>query len=731
MCQTSKRGTGVSFTLWDYFDINSIGKKDGVVGEKFGKYELVRKLAVGGMAEIFLATHLGPEGFKKHVAIKRILPHLTEDSDFVTMFLDEARLVARFNHPNLVQIFELGQVKDNYFLAMEYVQGTSMSKVLKTCAKRQLPFPLEYGAKIVSYACEGLEYAHNFTDPDGSSLNLIHRDVSPQNIMLSYDGVVKVLDFGIAKAAGNLYQTRTTSLKGKAAYMSPEQITQKSGMDRRSDIFSLGIVLFEYATGKRPFDGDTELELMMGIVQSSPTDPREYEPNIPEDLVKIMMTALQKDRRARYQSARELRADLELFLLNRQMMVDSYTLSNFLREVLPQGESITGYSVPTPSRPSLQPDDMTDRKTDRSPPRRTPMPRPGTGRRPRPEVPEDADAPTILTPSEVIRPLVGAEILDGDKTLDGAEPLVDLSLPKDSPTEEDPAAASDADRKSMMFTIVGLAIIIVLGASAAFLFFGSGNGKGNQTADAGMLIGKPAIPEEPQRLPEDAGVVVAKTSEPTLRPDAGLQAAADPGLDAGSIAAVADKGPRVANSTYPPKKKKRKRRRKRIIHETTPPVKPPDQPKEKPDAGVEVAVVQNKGSVMIYSQPWTEVSIDGTSYGSTPIDGPISLSSGKHIVQLANPAKGIKFRQRIQIRAGKKHNIRKKFRKGFLKVFVKPFGKVYVDGSLKGQTPLGDDLGLYEGTHFLRVTCTRTGKEDNRKIKIEPGKTITVKLDLR
>ena len=139
------------------------------MGERFGKYELVRKLAVGGMAEIFLATHMGPEGFKKHVAIKRILPHLTEDQDFVTMFLDEARLVARFNHPNLVQIFELGQVKTNYFLAMEYVQGSSMSKVIKACRKKQIPFPLEYGAKILSNACEGLEYAHNFTNADGSS----------------------------------------------------------------------------------------------------------------------------------------------------------------------------------------------------------------------------------------------------------------------------------------------------------------------------------------------------------------------------------------------------------------------------------------------------------------------------------------------------------------------------------------------------------------------------------
>ncbi|HUU01155.1 MAG TPA: protein kinase [Myxococcota bacterium] len=675
------------------------------MGEKFGKYELARKIAIGGMAEIFLATHVGPEGFKKHVAIKRILPHLTEDNDFVTMFLDEARLVARFNHPNLVQIFELGQVKKNYFLAMEYVQGSSMSKVVKACNKKQMPFPLEYGAKILSYACEGLEYAHNFTDPDGTPLNLIHRDVSPQNLMLSYDGVVKVLDFGIAKAAGNIYHTRTTSLKGKAAYMSPEQISQKSGLDRRSDVFSLGIVMFEFATGRRPFEGDTELELMMGIVQSPPTDPRKYVPDLPEDMARIILTALQKDRRQRYQSAREMRADLENFLVNRKVMVDSYSLANFLREIMPQGDSLVGYSVPTPSRPSLfdepagaprahTPSPVKKTPSRPLPPPPVPVPRGGTGSRPLVDLLAQRDeAPTMLTPSNVIRPLLQKPPEEPDKT---------LPRPGTGKIEE-------RERKKMLIAGALLVLVIIAGAAAAYFSFSQGNGTSD--ADAGVAIVVSGV-EEPSPEIKDAGMVAR--AEPTTAPDAGMLSVSD----------------KETSHNYTSHKKK-KRRRRRVVEPAGHPT-PPTLPTPKPDAGTQLAVVEKpkNGSLMVFSKPWTEVAIDGVSYGSTPLDGAIDLKSGPHVVQLTNSSAGIKHRERIHIMPGKKQTLRKKFSKGFLRIFVKPFGTVYINGVRKGVTPLGD-IGIYEGAHRLRVKCDRTGKEENRTINIKAGETFTIKLDLR
>lgn len=664
------------------------------MAERFGKYQLERKLAVGGMAEIFLATHQGPEGFKKNVAIKRILPHLTEDQDFTTMFLDEARLVARFNHPNIVQIFELGQVQKRYFLAMEYIHGQSMSKVLKACAKKKVPFPIEYGAKILSYACEGLDYAHNFTDADGTPLNLIHRDVSPQNIMLTYDGVVKVLDFGIAKAAGNLYQTRTSSLKGKAAYMSPEQITQKSGLDRRSDIFSLGIVLHEFATGKRPFDGDTELELMMSIVQKQANDPRTIDPNIPEELISIMLRALAKDRTKRYQNAREMRADLEHFLMSRRVMVDSYTLGSFLREVMPAGESLVGYSVPTPSRPSLQ---IEEEEKERSRPRQ-----PGTGRRP--AVPDD-EAPTVLTPSEPMQPAV-EENRGGS-----AAPI------GDAPTAP-PGPRPEPSSKPAFFMGMLVVLVVALGGVAAWLAFGRvGNGRrgGNPVTtgqDAGIANNGPA-----DRGAPDAG--------------GGLAAAADAGTGAGkdgsNVAARADPGPPEKVTHRPPRRrKKRRRRRRRRVAEP----RPRHEPKQPDKKETEVAST-GPGSLTIYSRPWTEVTIDGTSYGATPLDGPIELKPGVHVLQLANAAEGIRHRQRVKVQPGKDITIRKDFRKGFLQVFVKPFGDVYVNGKRKGLTPLDKPIQLYEGVHTLRVYCARTGKEETQKVHVDPGKTNTVKLDLR
>ncbi len=296
--------------------------QDFAMTEKFGKYELEKKLAVGGMAEIFLASHSGPEGFKKKLAIKRILPHMCENSDFVTMFLDEARLVAKFNHPNIVQIFELGKVENSYYLAMEYINGLPLSKLIKECKRRNISIPLEYSAKFISFACDGLDYAHNFKDSDGVPLNLIHRDISPQNLMLSYHGIIKVLDFGIAKAAGNVHQTVPSSLKGKAAYMSPEQITLKKELDRRSDVFSLGIVFYELITGRRPFSGSSALEAMMSIVKKKPQDPRIFNKHIPSEVAKIVLKALKKNPKRRYQSCSELRQDIENSLTKRNSSIE-------------------------------------------------------------------------------------------------------------------------------------------------------------------------------------------------------------------------------------------------------------------------------------------------------------------------------------------------------------------------------------------------------------------------
>jgi eukaryotic-like serine/threonine-protein kinase len=307
---------------------------------QIGSYTILRPLGKGGTAEVFLAERGGPGQFKKQVAIKRILRALLAQKDIVQMFLDEARLVARFNHPNVAQLHELGNDNGQYFVVMEYVAGRALDDIIDACAAAKRPFPAAIAAKIVSLTCEALQYAHEFRDEMGAHLKIIHRDVSPQNIMLSYDGVVKVVDFGIAKAAVNYYQTRVGTLKGKLDYMSPEQIRQNVLLDHRTDLFSLGAVLYELLAGRRPFVGATDLAVMSAIVRDPPPEIPTGSEVLAAPLAKIAMRALAKDRAQRFETARQMQLAIEQCLGEHHVVVDTQTLAGFLREVLPPVETL-------------------------------------------------------------------------------------------------------------------------------------------------------------------------------------------------------------------------------------------------------------------------------------------------------------------------------------------------------------------------------------------------------
>jgi serine/threonine protein kinase len=219
---------------------------------RFGKYLILDKIATGGMAELFRAKITSVEGFEKLVAIKKILPNLTQDSNLVTMFIDEAKLAAMLTHQNIVQIYDLGSMEGAYFIAMEYIHGKDLRVLSNKSKEKELPLPLGYALYITSRICSGLDYSHNLKDFQGNPLKLIHRDISPQNILVTYEGEVKIVDFGIAKAARKSVDTREGLIKGKVAYMSPEQAAGKT-IDHRSDIFSAGILLYEMITGVRMF----------------------------------------------------------------------------------------------------------------------------------------------------------------------------------------------------------------------------------------------------------------------------------------------------------------------------------------------------------------------------------------------------------------------------------------------------------------------------------------------
>jgi len=280
---------------------------------EYGPYHLLERVAVGGMAEVFRAKRTGVEGFEKVVAVKRILSHLSDNKEFVDMFIDEAKMVAGLAHPNIVQIFDLGKLEKSYYIAMEYVHGRDLRTILRRAKERGLRIPLDIATYIVAKVCAALEYAHRKKDDKGQPMLIVHRDISPQNILISFEGDVKLTDFGIAKAASKASTTDKGALRGKLLYMSPEQAWGKP-MDKRSDVFSLGIVFYAMLTEQKPFLGTSEMSILETVRECRVPPPTTINDKIPEKLERVVMKALERDPEVRYQDAGEMLRDLERVL---------------------------------------------------------------------------------------------------------------------------------------------------------------------------------------------------------------------------------------------------------------------------------------------------------------------------------------------------------------------------------------------------------------------------------
>ncbi len=301
--------------------------------DRFGQYEILERIASGGMAELFRARRSGVEGFQKIVAIKKILPHIAGDEEFIAMFADEAKLAAQLSHPNIVHIFDLGKIEaGGYFIAMEHVEGRDLRSILHMVRETGLRLPVPLAVSIAAKVAAALDYAHRRRGDDGQDLNIVHRDVSPPNILVSTDGDIKLCDFGIAKAASKVSQTESGALKGKVPYMSPEQAWGKP-LDQRSDIYSLGAVLFEMLTGRKLFQGDSDLNVLEKVRAGEVVLPSSLNPEVPPALDAAVLKALAREPDERYPRASDLLRDLETVVRTYEPPPSSADLAAYVRHL--------------------------------------------------------------------------------------------------------------------------------------------------------------------------------------------------------------------------------------------------------------------------------------------------------------------------------------------------------------------------------------------------------------
>ena len=306
--------------------------------ERIGPYLIHQKVAQGGMAELFLADYVREDGFRRKVAIKRILPHLAGNSEFIKMFTREARLAALLQHPNVVQIFDYGNIENAYFIAMEYIHGKNLKEILTAYGKG---LPIEHSVFIISKICKGLDYSHSRRDDDsGQPLEIIHRDISPQNMLISYEGEVKISDFGISKAISEPSLTMAGVIKGKLAYLSPEQSLGEP-IDQRTDIYALGLVLYETISGKKVYAFDTDVEAIRAIPTLQIEPLMHAREGIPAELNDIVMKCLAKKKEERYQSASALYDDLAKFRKNMKFTFDTSDLAKFMNEHFDRNDKTT------------------------------------------------------------------------------------------------------------------------------------------------------------------------------------------------------------------------------------------------------------------------------------------------------------------------------------------------------------------------------------------------------
>ncbi|MBI3182089.1 MAG: serine/threonine protein kinase [Myxococcales bacterium] len=542
-------------------------------GTSIGKYVVRRKIAEGGMAEIYLCSSRGPEGFEKDVVIKRIRAFLASDPSFVKMFVAEARVASRLNHPNVVQIFDFDKHEDTYYIAMEYVRGRSLLEAQRRARELMEPMGHTLVAHLGAEVARGLHYAHGLKDK-GQRVGLVHRDVTPHNVLLSFDGAVKLTDFGIAKAGDKL--TVPGTLKGKFAYMSPEQARGEE-VDARSDVFSLGVVLWEILTGGRLFEDQGEIAVLRAVQHRVIAAPARINSEVPAELDAIVMKALERDVAVRFQTAQELEHELARHVLAHAQGIEDTDVAAYLRKLF--GAEVTTVSAADPPAgpPPFAASDSAGASASSS--QRTAVIRRGGGTSPADG--EDPSSPTLVVDRQVPRK-------------PPEQPAGPAPAPEGAAGAPRPALARKVRRAALPIAAVGLTAVA---AAAAIM--------------ASREVGRPAArqkAEDTARMPSSPAPIAILRA--VAAPDAGE--AAEP-LYAGEPSAA------PARAAGPPTAEAPARRT----------AKPSGERAPRPD--------EARGTLVLHVMPYATVEVDGQLVGEVEGIRRLSLPEGKHRVRIWHP----------------------------------------------------------------------------------------------
>jgi len=572
---------------------------------RFDDYVIVGKLGHGGMAEVFLALETGVAGFRKLIVIKRLHRHLCDEPEMVGMFMDEARLAARLNHPHVVQTNKIGNFEGQRFLAMEYLEGQPFSRVLKRLKRRDERFPIPLTARVIADALDGLDYAHELKDFDGTPLNIVHRDISPQNIFVTYDGAVKVLDFGIAKSEAQEAMTRTGLVKGKFAYISPEQ-AEGELVDRRADIWSMGVVLWESLTAERLFKAGSELATLSETLKKEIVAPHEVDPTIPEELSLAAMKALQRDLGQRVETAGGMKEGIDDYLSRHSKEANRRELGTFMRELF--ADTIEEQRV------------LIKQCIDRV----------------------DSGEVGVSSSEQAAADL--------EETVLAMPPDGTPSASHVSPKATD---SQESERRPVGAFFLRVAVIVLIGMMAGVIALLWPRGDDDDDAIA-RTDGNPVVapvPDPVEPPPEEESTNTAGTRAPDG------EEGADPDEDGeGDESSTADGEDETETETEteteasdpdPTPPRRRWRPRRRGTRRSAPQEQSSQQEEETPPPQPQA---QETGHLTLDTEPWSVVMLGNRRLGMTPLVN-VELPAGTHMLRLRNPELDISTSYRVTIPA--------------------------------------------------------------------------------